>query len=654
MTESQAQRLDELQPDALFKHYHLLEQIGLGGQGVVWSALDTAGDRLVAVKFNEAAEEEESERAAEFEQQARLLASLSHPSILPLYDFGQSGKMRYLVSPYVAGGSLRDWLEAAPLSHADILRVTAEIVSALEYLHSRNVVHRDLKPSNIFLDFDRHAYLADFGLARVISATTVALHTGRGTLPYAPPEQHSLAELTPQSDIYSLGVMLYEMFTRHLPWHGEKTLGVQQLHTDDALPDPIDSTPDAPRELAAVLRTLTAANPAQRPRSAAEAYGLIRAVLSNGRASQAGAMSPALDTPEAKWRNAQTLLERGTFEWKLSGERFPLTFTKFVSADLGCASHREPALNVEQRQFMLAGALTFEYHLEYWWNKVAVARDRLEVCTRLIEEGNLIVIARVIDSLYDDLAKHGNEATLSPSAVTALIDFAARVSDLSDRVLRLLRALTTPAHQWQAEGFGQVEDQTLAALAMSEGPQAAEAARLIAHARSGAAVQKIIDEADDVRVLPALIEIQQSAGSLPPSVSAAVRAQVFGEALLRQLAAEPRALIRAFGSTALGGLVGFGAQVYIAYRLPAFIDAKRILIGLERGLFLGLLVGAGLFLARLIVQRWLNFALMPRIAAATVLGGLVINSTLFLYSLLFLDRAPEGWLITLGSAIMAC
>jgi hypothetical protein len=128
---------------------------------------------------------------------------------------------------------------------------------------------------------------------------------------------------------------------------------------------------------------------------------------------------------------------------------------------------------------------------------------------------------------------------------------------------------------------------------------------------------------------------------------------VSGEALLRRLAARPRALVAASASTAAGGLIGFGAFVYLTYRLPTFMDAARFQIALERGLFLGLPVGAGLLLARLIVQRWLHLALPLRLAAATVLGGLVINTTLFLYSFLFLDLAPEGWLITLGSGIMA-
>jgi eukaryotic-like serine/threonine-protein kinase len=316
MPKSQAQRLDELEPESLFEHYQLLEQIGIGGQGVVWSALDSVHERLVAIKFHEPVEEQDTTHLAEFEKQARLLIPLTHPNILPIYEFGRSGQLRYLVSPYVAGGSLRELLDEAALSQAEILSITGEIVSALDYLHARNIIHRDLKPSNIFLDFDRRAYLADFGLARAISDTTVALHTGRGTLPYAPPEQHSLAELTAQSDIYSLGVMLFEMFTRHLPWHGEKSLGIQQLHTDDGLPDPIDSAPDAPPTLAAVLRTLTAGQSAHRPRSVAEAFNLVRAILPEPSAPAAGAGRPVFEPAGANWNTAWTLLARGTQEWK--------------------------------------------------------------------------------------------------------------------------------------------------------------------------------------------------------------------------------------------------------------------------------------------------------------------------------------------------
>ena len=200
-----------------------------------------------------------------FEQQGQLFSRLAHPNILPLYGFGCLPGLRYLVSLYIPGGSLQDKLTAGRLPTGTALDYAAHIASALDYLHANDIIHRDLKPGNVLLDFKPNIYVFDFGLARILSDSTMAMHTGHGTLPYSPPEQNNHSEITVQSDLYSFGVMLYQLFTGHIPWDGEMALGIQQLHSNEELPDPCEYNPELPPDLVKSLRRITAAQPASPP-----------------------------------------------------------------------------------------------------------------------------------------------------------------------------------------------------------------------------------------------------------------------------------------------------------------------------------------------------------------------------------------------------
>src|SRR6185369_5019458 len=131
----------------------------------------------------------------------------------------------------------------------------------LDYLHAQGVIHRDLKSENILLDLRYNCYLADFGLARMVSTSTLAFHTGHGTPPYASPEQIQSRALTAKSDIFSFGVLMYEMFTSQLPWNGKKQLGMEQLTSNQELPDPREFNNKLPPLLADVLRRITSADP---------------------------------------------------------------------------------------------------------------------------------------------------------------------------------------------------------------------------------------------------------------------------------------------------------------------------------------------------------------------------------------------------------
>ena len=165
--------ISPLVPGGSFRQYQLLEQIGVGGQAVVWSALDKSRNRVLAIKFNKILDSD-PDQAEEIGIEYKLdrLVNLHHAHILPVYAYGSEERIRFLVSPYIPGGTLSLKIRTSPLSIDDVLRYGAEIASALDYLQNQGVIHRDLKSSNILLDLSDHTYLADFGLARILSDST--------------------------------------------------------------------------------------------------------------------------------------------------------------------------------------------------------------------------------------------------------------------------------------------------------------------------------------------------------------------------------------------------------------------------------------------------------------------------------------------------
>src|ERR1043165_2879915 len=361
VTPSPAPSLSMLIPGGFFRQYQLLEQIGVGGQAVVWSAIDRDRHRVFAVKFNKILDADEI-NAEEIGIEAKMekLVALHHVHILPLHEFGTEERVRFMVSPYVPGGTLAMKIKAAPLSFEEALRYGMEVASALDYLHGQGVIHRDLKASNILLDLSQHTYLADFGLARIVSTSTLAFHTGHGTPPYAPPEQVRSQEITRKSDIFSFGILLFEMLTGQLPWNGKKQLGVEQLHSDQELPDPREYVADLPPLLTDVLRRITSANPDLRPRSATEAMRMIYYVFN------APFARVAEELPDnglaARGKDAEQLLKDGLAEWESSRGSFNIGLTKFALINL----ERKKLDTNGFSRFMLSQALTYGYEDDRW------------------------------------------------------------------------------------------------------------------------------------------------------------------------------------------------------------------------------------------------------------------------------------------------
>ncbi len=252
--------------------YRLEELIGRGGMATVYRAHQTSMQRDVAIKVMAPHLAGSPEFVARFEREARVIARLQHPHILPVIDFGQADGYIYLVMRLVQGGVLGDKLRQ-PLSLSQVARFLEQIASALEYAHKQGVVHRDLKPTNVLLDKEDNVYLTDFGIAKMIAGTTTGMSltaTGNvmGTPAYMAPEQWRSEPVDARTDIYALGIMLYEMLLGALPFQSDTPFGLMYKHFDQPPPPPRVLHPDLPLAVEQVVLRALAKQPDARYSSA--------------------------------------------------------------------------------------------------------------------------------------------------------------------------------------------------------------------------------------------------------------------------------------------------------------------------------------------------------------------------------------------------
>jgi serine/threonine protein kinase len=220
--------------------YQLLEQIGEGGMGKVFKAYHSALDRYVALKIIHPTFREDQTFIARFQREARVVAKLEHPNIVPIYDYSEYEKLAYLVMKFIEGSTLKNRLARGSLNFYEILQVVDSVGSALAYAHSQGVLHRDIKPSNVLLGANGMLYLADFGLARIAQAeaSTLSSETILGTPHYVSPEQAmGKHDLDKRTDIYSFGVMLYELVVGQAPLNAKT--GYAIIHDHIYTPPPL-------------------------------------------------------------------------------------------------------------------------------------------------------------------------------------------------------------------------------------------------------------------------------------------------------------------------------------------------------------------------------------------------------------------------------
>ena len=253
----------------LDRRYELLERVGGGGMADVYKAQDRLLDRPVAVKILHAQFQSDEEFIEKFHREAQAAARLSHPNIVNIYDVGVSGDDHYIVMEYVPGRTLKELIQQkGHLSPEEALTITGEIAEALAHAHAHGLVHCDIKPHNILMMNGQTAKVADFGIARAVTESTMT-YSGNviGSVHYFSPEQAKGTMITPKSDVYSLGVVLYEMLTGELPFTGENPVSIAMKHLQDE-PTPVRRIdPDIPPVVEALVSRMMAKDPAMRPSS---------------------------------------------------------------------------------------------------------------------------------------------------------------------------------------------------------------------------------------------------------------------------------------------------------------------------------------------------------------------------------------------------
>ena len=238
-------------------HYEIQSEVGRGGMATVFNAYDPLFERIVAVKVLPQQMTHEPEFRARFVREAKTIAALEHPAIVPVYDFGEQDDQPYLVMRYMPGGSLAIRLREGPIDVQDTAVIMARIASALDAAHQQGVIHRDLKPGNILFDQYGEAYLADFGIVRLSQSSAALTASGGvlGTPAYMSPEQvYGDKEIDGRSDIYALGVILFQMLTGHMPYDADTPAKMMMKHVMDPVPEVLAAKPDLPTECDQVIR----------------------------------------------------------------------------------------------------------------------------------------------------------------------------------------------------------------------------------------------------------------------------------------------------------------------------------------------------------------------------------------------------------------
>ena len=353
--------------------YEIIEEIGRGGFAVVYKALDTSLDRVVALKVLKPHYLDEPEFVARFQQEARSAAKLFHPNIVTIFEVGEVEGSHFIAMRYLEGQPLSTIIkEQGPLELNQAIGTVEQIASALDHIHSHDLVHRDVKPSNIIVGDDGHGTLTDFGIVRAADGTRyTTTGANMGTPEYMSPEQGQGKEATPRSDIYSLGVVVYEMMAGKTPFEAPTPLAVMVKHLQEPPPAIRLLNPDLPQAIEGVMARALAKEPENRWETATELATALETLTAEKEVVTLRE-APYVATPdldEIDPYGEMILIPAGEFIMGEGDEQRTAYVDEFHIA-------MYPATNARYAAFMAVGGYS---NKEYWSTKGWEWRNETEV-----------------------------------------------------------------------------------------------------------------------------------------------------------------------------------------------------------------------------------------------------------------------------------
>ena len=263
--------------------YEILEKIGSGGMSEVYKAKCHKLNRLVAIKVLKSEFTSDATFVSKFKMEAQAAAGLSHPNIVNIYDVVDEGDIHFIVMELVEGITLKSYItKKGHLDVKEAIGIAIQVASGIEAAHEQHIIHRDIKPQNMLISMDGKVKVADFGIARAVSSQTMNAATVVGSVHYISPEQARGGYSDERSDLYSLGITMFEMVTGHVPFEGDNTVTVALAHLEDPMPDPRTLNPEVSPSLARIILKCTEKRPERRyPNAAAVISDLRRALLND-------------------------------------------------------------------------------------------------------------------------------------------------------------------------------------------------------------------------------------------------------------------------------------------------------------------------------------------------------------------------------------
>lgn len=379
----------------LDNRYKILEKVGTGGMASVYKAQDILLDRIVAVKILHAKYGNDHDFVVRFRQEAQAAAKLSHPNIVNIYDVGYDEHVHYIVMEFVRGETLKEYIEKhghLPINTA--LQITFDIGEALENAHANGIVHCDIKPHNILVTETGRIKVADFGIARAINSVENGDHTVLGSVHYFSPEQASGGPVDERTDIYSLGVVMYEMMTGVVPFQGDTAISVALKHVQDDIPLPTKYNRRIPRLVEQVILKAMAKNPDDRFQSIGEMMSELR--LSQGFVNNSRGAIPIISKNNFGTPKLQPLKE----EEEAEEPKKKNPFSRLVDS---VSSHSQKTIIIAMLGvFLIAFVWAFFSFGNFWSTQDITVPDvtgkQVEIARKILKDKELNVSVKEVDS----------------------------------------------------------------------------------------------------------------------------------------------------------------------------------------------------------------------------------------------------------------